>query len=1045
MDGGMIGLRLASAVVAPLLKKLVRRSEPGAGLAEGPVRIGSLLVVGAERDAVSAGELRKPVAELVDRAARAAGPHEAPDAEVRAELSEALLRSLTALGELEMDDVQAVSLGPEELARRVRRPGDLSAAADVLYEPVLLSVCTHLIDHFTRRSTFVARTLVEQTRQARALVDRLDVLAERLPSRTAADAAFEERYARWVVDTHDHVTIHGIDVGDRWPLDDAYLSLETTTTGQDPGGVEDELGGARAAPQRAEAALRDLDRALLRGGAGSGKTTLVQWLAVLAARQRGGAGALDLRLAGRVPLVLPLRRLTRRGAALPRPADIPAAIDCPHSPPEGWVERVLNAGRGLLLVDGIDEVPESERGDVRQWLVSLVRAFPDCLWLVTARPSAVGHDWLADAGFGDLSLAPMSGTDTETFVRRWHTAARLPEQSAGDLLDALHRRPDLSRLATNPLMCGLICALHHTRHGYLPRGREALYQAALQMLLERRDQERRVRAGVELDAATQILLLQRLAYWLIRNERAEMEREDAVDVLADALPGMPALADTADAAQLYRFLLERSGLLREPADGVVDFVHRTFQDYLAAKAAIEARDIPWLVRQAHKDQFEDVIRMAVAHGRPGERDRLLRQLVKRGDTVRRHRIRLHLLAVACLEHAAELSPEVRDLVRERARQYLPPRCKEEAEALAQAGPIILDLLPGPEGLTEDEQVATVRTVTALGGTDHALSVLRRHRATPAVAQQLADAWDLFDTDRYYEEVVRHLAPAGLTWWGRNNRMVELSADLSGPRGVTDSSYIPLTRIADFLNRHSVAMLDLRGAVTATLPWLRGTTSLESLILCETSSFEGSEVLRELDLNYLQLQRWGPDPFGRRVFEELSGLETVTQLAFLNDVPLRSLDQLPSPPLLRYLRLPDHPPPLDGIGALTGLEHLSVWGSERAVSHEELRAIATLRQLTDIDLGNREVLTFAQESLSLPTVKRASLLKRMDSAPAANVSAVAEVFPQLESLHFGYGLLPEDLSPLRDLPRLRSVRCSAPHPGTGLPEGVEFSAPPAPRY
>uniref|UniRef100_UPI0030C670E6 NACHT domain-containing protein n=1 Tax=Streptomyces lonarensis TaxID=700599 RepID=UPI0030C670E6 len=1003
------------------------------------------LVVGPERDAVRAGELRKPVAELVDRAARAAGPHEAPDAEVRAELTEALLRSLAALGELEMDDVQAVSLGPEELARRVRRPADLSAAAYALYEPVLLAVCTHLVDHFTRRSTFVARTLVEQTRQARALVERLDILAERLPSRTAADAAFEERYARWVIDTHDHVTIHGIDVGDRWPLDDAYLSLETTTTGHDHGGGEGDLGGPRAAPQRAETALRDLDRALLRGGAGSGKTTLVQWLAVLAARQRGGAGALDLRLAGRVPLVLPLRRLTRRGASLPRPVDIPAAIDCPHSPPEGWVERVLNAGRGLLLVDGIDEVPESERGDVRQWLVSLVRAFPGCLWLVTARPSAVRHDWLADVGFGDLSLAPMSGTDTETFVRRWHTAARLPEQSAGDLLDELHRRPDLSRLATNPLMCGLICALHHTRHGYLPRGREALYQAALQMLLERRDQERRVRAGIELDAATQILLLQRLAYWLIRNERAEMEREDAVDVLADALPGMPALADTAEAPQLYRFLLERSGLLREPADGVVDFVHRTFQDFLAAKAAIEARDIPWLVRQAHKDQFEDVIRMAVAHGRPAERDRLLRQLVKRGDTVQRHRIRLHLLAVACLEHAAELSPEVRDLVRERARQYVPPRCKEEAEALAQAGPIILDLLPGPEGLTEEEQVATVQTVTSLGGTDHALSVLRRHRATPAVAQQLAFAWHLFDSDRYYEDVVKHLPPSGLTWWSKNRRMGELSAGLSGTRGMTDLSYIAPHQIAAFLNEHAVDALDLRGTEGVSLRSLRGATSLTTLFLCERSSLLDFETLRDLNLDTLFMEQLGTGRFTEQVFTGLPGLTELTQLLFANDVPLRSLDELPTPSKLHTLRLPDNPPHLCGIEALAGLGSLIMWGMERTLTSDELRAVASLPRLDYLSLSIREVLTFAQEGLSLPTVKRASLLKRMDSAPAANVSAVAEVFPQLESLHFGYGLYPEDLSPLRDLPRLRSVRCSAPHPGTGLPEGVEFSAPPAPRY
>lgn len=58
------------------------------------------------------------------------------------------------------------------------------------------------------------------------------------------------------------------------------------------------------------------------------------------------------------------------------------------------------------------------------------------------------------------------------------------------LLDAVRTKPDLGRLATNPLMCGLICALHRDRRGYLPHGRKELYESALSMLLTRRDRER---------------------------------------------------------------------------------------------------------------------------------------------------------------------------------------------------------------------------------------------------------------------------------------------------------------------------------------------------------------------------------------------------------------------------------------------------------------------------------------------------------------------------------------------------------------------------
>ena len=56
--------------------------------------------------------------------------------------------------------------------------------------------------------------------------------------------------------------------------------------------------------------------------------------------------------------------------------------------------------------------------------------------------------------------------------------------------------------------------------------------------------------------------------------------------------------------------MERSGLLREPAAGRVDFVHRTFQEYLAAKAAVDNDEIGLLVTNAHDDQWREVVVMA---------------------------------------------------------------------------------------------------------------------------------------------------------------------------------------------------------------------------------------------------------------------------------------------------------------------------------------------------------------------------------------------------------------------------------------------------
>ncbi|MFF0089369.1 NACHT domain-containing protein [Streptomyces canus] len=570
------------------------------------------------------------------------------------------------------------------------------------------------------------------------------------------DAEFEERYADYVQARHSSLTIYGIDLNhDReWPLDASYLSLEARLTQRRPGTAD---WADRAVPLPADRALASRDRVLLRGVAGSGKTTLVQWLAVAAAGGRTGG---DLAyLDRRVPFVLPLRHLTRGGARLPLPEGFLTAVGCPiaGAQPNCWTDRVLTGGRGLLLVDGIDEIPEPDRERTRHWLSNLIVAYPDNLWLVTSRPSAVHDDWLAGDGFAELSLAPMNRDAVTEFVERWHTATGAHTSLARRLLTAVHTKQDLAALATNPLMCALICALHRDRQGYLPHGRKELYDAALSMLLERRDQQKGLSetVGVQLTKEPQIKLLQKLAYWMIRNQQAELHRSRAECIVSDALPSVPQVAQLGDAQRVLDHLLLRSGLLREPADDAIDFVHRTFQDFLAARAAVEEGDFGLLVGHADKTQWEDVIRMAVAHARPRECATLLRDLVELGDRLGDRRI--HLLAMTCLEHAAELDDDVRTLVKDRASRIIPPRTIEEANALIKVGPIVLELLPGPEELAEWEAGYVLETAAGIAH-DAALPLLARfcEAPWPRVRERAVDAWGSFDAARYAQEVIAHL-------------------------------------------------------------------------------------------------------------------------------------------------------------------------------------------------------------------------------------------------------------------------------------------------
>jgi hypothetical protein len=215
-------------------------------------------------------------------------------------------------------------------------------------------------------------------------------------------------------------------------------------------------------------------------------------------------------------------------------------------------------------------------------------------------------------------------------------------------------------------------------------------------------------------------LLQDIAYWLVRNGESDAEIDRVLDRINARLDFLPEV--NSDAETVLRHLLERSGLLREAIANRVDFVHRTFQEYLAAKAAIDADDIGALVNSAHLDQWHEVIVMAAGHATRRQRDRLLKGLLKQRLTLRRRRDYLDLLAVSCLETSAEVEPKLYAEIKGWAARPIPPRSRQKAMNLVSAGEAVLDLLASSNPKTEKDAVRVIRAAAWIGG-DSALQFL----------------------------------------------------------------------------------------------------------------------------------------------------------------------------------------------------------------------------------------------------------------------------------------------------------------------------------
>lgn len=862
---------------------------------------------------------------------------------------------------------------------------------------------------------------------------------------------FERRLRDYLIKKAGELTIVGLTLSDgeeeAWPLDAAYLSLELIGAEgrQEVGPVlaSEGFGGSREvavrsvpSPQRAEAALAGQQRVLLRGAAGSGKTTLLQWLATITARGELPPG-LD-QLSGCMPLTLSLRTLIRAGS-LPGPGEF---LTCGARPlaglpaAEGWAAQRMAEGGMLLLIDGVDEVPEADRRRTLAWLKDLLAAYPDARYVVTTRPSAVREGWLAEYGFTELELLPMSRSDVTAFIDRWHATAEQcvpPDERQGErerlrafrdvLAAAVIAKPDLGRLATNPLMCALICALNRSRRGHLPRGRMELYRAALELLLVRRDREREIMTGPEvpeLDHAQQLALLQKIAYWLIRNGRSEIEWHKAVEIVVRVLPAMPSMAAAGgDAERILRHLVLRSGLLRRPTNETLDFIHRTFQDYLGAKAAVDDWDFDVLVEHAHDDQWEDVLRMAVGHAPRRARGELFGKLLARGEREEAHRYRLRLLAAACLEHATEVDPGVRAQVERAAAELVPPRDVESAKALAEAGHVVLDLLPGPEGLTDEVASAVVVAATAVAD-DRAIPLLAEYAALPClgVRAQLAWAWDRFDTDHYAAAVIARLADAGLWFVAKSRAHLAVLKALGGRcqvecYGLTGGELadLPTEVLAKVWLRASPEAVDLRAL--AACPPLRGVLISDTEGVSHLGALN-SDALRSLNLRLTEC----PDDL-----DTLSGMPWLTslQLDWHAPAPARPGSRRPSlPPRLQAFSM--------GRGASADLR-LSLVRDHPAlqmlrfdgpgITQRERLVLGTLPQLTDLTVVNEDLASLACAE-PLPRIVHLGL-----SGPVglARLTQVPRAYPNLESLtiHTPAGsAIPLDLAQLRGLEALKRV-------------------------
>jgi uncharacterized protein YjbI with pentapeptide repeats len=374
-------------------------------------------------------------------------------------------------------------------------------------------------------------------------------------------------------------------------------------------------------------------------------------------------------------------------------------------------------------------------------------------------------------------------------------------QCTSHLKSVIRQSRSLRNLAETPLLCAMICALHRDRRRELPADRIELYEACCHLLLERRDIERQVdlRDYPKLSYRQKRTLLEDFAYWMIQNSYTMVTVQRTDDHLGWKLQQMIGLQDI-PASEVRRLFVERTGMIQEPIQGQINFTHRTFEEFLAAKAALDGDNIGVLASHADNDQWREVIILAAGLASKKLREDLINELIQRGDGQPTRRYQLHLLAVACLETATDLDPSVQSQVKDRLINLVPPKNMTDAKALASAGELAVPFLADGVKGKSNTAAACVRALSLIGG-EAALSVLEKYSRDKRVSviKELIKAKTVFESEAYNLRILSNLRQTNL------NAIDLIGTDLSG----ANLSGAKLSG-AD-LRRADLREADLRGA------------------------------------------------------------------------------------------------------------------------------------------------------------------------------------------------------------------------------------------
>ena len=245
----------------------------------------------------------------------------------------------------------------------------------------------------------------------------------------------------------------------------------------------------------------------------------------------------------------------------------------------------LKKGLFYFLIDGLDEITDSQQSNIQAEIIKLTLKYPDCPFVVTSRP----NEFTTWENFHVAHLLPFNYHQCQSFIKKIDFA----EERKTDFLEFLTegKFKEHKEFLSNPLLASMML-LTFDEYGDIPAKRHIFYEKCFQVLIKEHDASkgrfhRPLKSKLSHENLEKVFMYFCAITYQDQKYRFNLQEVDKYIELASQTLSSDKICKGNDIR--YDFVHSMSLLLQD--GNFFEFIHRSFQEYFFAKFIVNDRKL----------------------------------------------------------------------------------------------------------------------------------------------------------------------------------------------------------------------------------------------------------------------------------------------------------------------------------------------------------------------------------------------------------------------------------------------------------------------